>query len=84
MSRARKKSRPNPLVCRWKAALASAGLLQEDWAAAHGWTASHVSQCISGARESDKVMPLVLAFIAEQERLIALRAAVTAQQPSAA
>jgi hypothetical protein len=60
---------------RWRAALALSGLSQEQWAKQHRWTASHVSQVLSGKRESEHVVAKVRAFVEEQEHAIASRIA---------
>lgn len=68
-----RKPRETPLMTRWKIALLNAGVTQEEWSAAHGWTASHVSQTIGDKRPSRRVMECVAEFIATQEQLIAAR-----------
>ncbi|MCO4101079.1 MAG: hypothetical protein HEQ38_17130 [Gemmatimonas sp.] len=73
MPKARKKTQPTPLVRRWRVALAEAGLDQETWATAHGWTAGHVQQVIAGKRESSQVTASVTEFIEEQERALTAR-----------
>ncbi len=73
MSRARKVARVS-LTQRWRVALANAGINQVEWANRNGWTEGHVSQVISGKRESAAVVTAALVFIDEQERLIAQRA----------
>ncbi len=80
MPRARKNRAP--LIRRWKVSLANAGMKQAEWSAQFDWTDSHVSQVVAGKRESTHVMERVMAFIDQQERLIARRADKT-QEPAA-
>ncbi len=70
-----RKNRSTPLLRRWKVALANAGMHQAEWAKQFGWTDSHVSQVVSGKRESVHVVEQVTSFIETQEQLIAARVA---------
>ena len=76
MPRARKNR--EPLIRRWKVALANAGMKQAEWSAQFDWTESHVGQVVAGKRESTHVMAKVAEFIGAQEKLIARRASKTA------
>lgn len=48
----------------FRAALALSGQTQEAWATSHGLSASHVSQVLTGKRESLTLVEKVDAFIA--------------------
>jgi hypothetical protein len=74
MPKARKKIPSSSLVTRWRVALTNAGLKQGEWAAANGWTETHVSQVVAGKRESRAVTAAVHDFIAREEQNIAARA----------
>ena len=75
------KNQPD-LVTRWRVALMNARVTQSDWAAQYDLTEGHVSQVVSEKRQSPSVMERVVAFIEEQERLIAER--VPVETPTAA
>lgn len=47
---------------RFRAALALAGLTQEQWADREGITASHLSRVLAGERDSGRLMEKVSAF----------------------